>query len=168
MIFKTFKLFSLRDEDQVDSTDVVDNVLQPSSLERQRTLMDFARSENHWPTFKNNEQATSLKDYATKFSRDQKDAVNYLDSFLRNTCVNSKVLLHDSILLLLKNHITGVHRDKVVDFSKLITAVTELIWYISPHHSKFIAHDASLPKVYSHLLQFNDPGQHKHKINKIC
>ena len=131
-------------------------------------LMDFARSENHWSTFKNNEQATSLKDYATKFSRDQKDTVNCLDSFLWNTRVNSKVLLHDSILVLFKNDITGIHRDKVVDFSKLITAVTQLIWYISPHHSKFLAHGASLLKVYSHLLQFNDRGRHKHKINKIC
>ena len=168
MIFKTFKLFSLRDEDQADSTDEVDNVLQPSSPKRQQTLMDFARSKNHWPKFKNNEQAASLKDYATKFPRDQKDTVNYLDSFLWNTRVNSKVLLHDSTLILFKNHITGIHRDKVVDFSKLITAVTQLIWYISPHHSKFLAHGASLLKMYSHLLQFNDPGRHKHKINKIC
>ena len=158
MIFKTFKLFSVRNEDQVDSTDGVDNVLKPSSPKRQQKIMDFARSKNHWPTFKNNEQATSLKGYVTKFSRDQKDAVNYLDSFLQNICVNSKVHLHDSILLLFKNLIAGVYRDKVVDFSKLITAVTELIWYISPHHSKFLAYGASLPKVYSHLLQFNDPG----------
>ena len=113
--------------------------------------MDFARSENHWPTFKNSEQGTSLKDYATKFSRDQKDIVNYLDSFPQNTRANSKVLLQDSILLLFKNHIAGVHRDKVVDFSKLI-AVAKLIWYISPHHSTFLAHGASLSKVYSHLL----------------
>ena len=78
------------------------------------------------------------------------------------------MLLHDSILILFKNDITGIHRDKVVDFSKLITAVTQLIWYISPHHSKFLAHGASLLKVYSHLLQFNDLDRHKHKINKIC
>ena len=78
------------------------------------------------------------------------------------------MLLNNSILLLFKNHITTIHRDRVVDFSKLITAITELIWYISPHHSKFLAHGASLPTVYCHLLQFNDPGQNKHKINKIC
>ena len=52
--------------------------------------------------------------------------------------------------------------------NKFITAVSNLIWYISPHHSKFVAHGASFPTVYNHLLLPNDPSRHKHKIPKIC
>ena len=52
--------------------------------------------------------------------------------------------------------------------NKLITVVSNLIWYILPHHSKFVVLGASLTTVYNHLLLFNDPSRHKHKIPKIC
>ena len=31
---------------------------QPPQKEQRQTLMDFAKVENHWPTFKNNKQAS--------------------------------------------------------------------------------------------------------------
>ena len=34
--------------------------------------MDFAKAENHSPTFKNNEQATALKEYQIKFYKYKK------------------------------------------------------------------------------------------------
>ena len=65
--------------------------------------MDFAKAKNHWPTFKNNEQATALKEHL---------AVNYLESYLRNSRINSKVPLHDSIIVLFKN-ISKVFTEKM-------------------------------------------------------
>ena len=56
--------------------------------------MDFAKAENHWPTFKNNEQVTVLKQYQVKFCKDKEEAVNYLESYFRNSRINSKVLFN--------------------------------------------------------------------------
>ena len=57
--------------------------------------MDFAKTENYWPIFKNNEQVTALKEYQIKFYTDKKEAVNYLASYLRNLRINSKVLFNN-------------------------------------------------------------------------
>ena len=130
--------------------------------------MDFGKAENHWPTFKNTEEATALKEYQIKFYKDKKERVNYLESYLRNSRINSKVLLHNSIIVLFKKHIKGVCRENVFNVNKLITAVSNIICYILPHHWKFVAHGASLPTVYNHLFLFNDSSCHKHKIPKIC
>ena len=94
--------------------------------------------------------------------------MNYLESYLRNSRINYKVLLHDSIIVLFKKHIQGICGENVFDLNKLIAAVSNLIWYISPHHSKFVAQGASLPTVYNHLLLFNNPSCHKYKIPTIC
>ena len=47
------------------------------------TLMNFAKAENYWPTFKSNEQATALKEYQIKLYKDKKEAVNYLERIKR-------------------------------------------------------------------------------------
>ena len=61
MIFKTFKLFSLRDEDQVDSSDEVGNALQPSSpkgsehswtLQGAKTIGQHSKTMNKLPPSK--------------------------------------------------------------------------------------------------------------------
>ena len=62
--------------------------------------MDFAKAKNLWSTFKNNEQATALREYQIKFYKDKKNAANYLESYLRNSRINSKVFLRDSIIVL--------------------------------------------------------------------
>ena len=129
--------------------------------------MEFAKLENYWHTFKNNEQATALKEYQIKFYKDKKEALNYLESYFLNSRINSKVLLLDSIIVLFKKCIEVVHRENVFDLNRLITAVFDLIWYILPHYLKFVAHSASLSTVYNHLLLCNDPSRHKHKTPKI-
>ena len=160
-----FWFFCLRDEDQTCSTtdDLTSNEFEqpPQKKQKQQTLMDFAKAENHWSTSKNNEQATALKEYQIKFYKDKKEAVNYIESYLWNSKINSKVLLHYSIIVLFKKHIKDVDRENAFNLNILITTVSNLIWYMSPHHSKFVAHGASLPTVYNHLLLFNDPNSHK-------
>ena len=52
-----------------------------------------------WATLKNNEQDTALKEYQNKFYKNKK-TVNYLESYLRNSRIRSKVLLLDSIIVL--------------------------------------------------------------------
>ena len=54
-------------------------------------------------------------------------------------------------IVLFKKHIKDVDRENVFHLNKLITAVSNLIWYMSPYHSKFVAHGASLPTVYNHF-----------------
>ena len=78
--------------------------------------MDVVRSEGHWPRSKNDKQSLSLREYATKYKNDKNDAVDYLESFIRNTRINSKLLLHDSLIILFKSCISGVCRDHVEDF----------------------------------------------------
>ena len=112
---------------------------------------------------KNDKQSFSLRGCATKYKNDKNDAVNYLESFTRNTRINSKLLLHNSLIILFKSCISGVCREHVEDFNKLISSVTELIWYVSPQHSTFQSHSAAIPKFFSHLLLFNDPNRHRHK-----
>ena len=56
--------------------------------------MDFAKAENYWPTFKNNEQVTALKQYQVKFCKGKEEAVNYLESYFQNSRINSKVLFN--------------------------------------------------------------------------
>ena len=53
--------------------------------------MDFEKAENHWPTFKSNEEAPALKEYQIKFYKVKKEAVNYLENYLRNSRINSEV-----------------------------------------------------------------------------
>ena len=62
--YKRFLLaMSVRDEDQTctNTDDLTSNKFeqQPQKKKKKQrwTLMDFATAENHWPTFKNNEQA---------------------------------------------------------------------------------------------------------------
>ena len=95
--------FSLRDEESTVPSDEGEDVTEPPALKRQRTLMDFAMNENHWPCFKNSDHSTSLKEYELKYSRDQKEGINYLESVIRNSRVNSKVLLHDSLFFYSKS-----------------------------------------------------------------
>ena len=40
---------------------------EPQSAKKRKALMDFARMQLLWPTFKNNQQAGLLKDYLTLF-----------------------------------------------------------------------------------------------------
>ena len=111
--------------------------------------MNFAKAENYWPTFRSNEQATALKEYQIKLYKDKKEAVNYLERIKRrqlldmgnwfvevdarcvvpqwNSKINWTVLLRNSIIVLFKKHIKGVHRENVSNLNKLITAVSNLI-----------------------------------------
>ena len=69
-------------------------------------------------------------------------------------------------LIIYSSYISGVCREHVEDFNRLISSVTKLIWYVSPQHSKFQSHSAAILKFFSHLL-FNDPNCQKHKaLNK--
>ena len=81
-----------------------DETEQPTK--RQHTLMDVVQSEMYWPCSKNNKQSLSLRKYTTKYKNDKNDAVNYLESFIRNTCINSKLLLHDSSII---DHLFKLH-----------------------------------------------------------
>ena len=51
------------------------------------------------------------KNIKLSFTKIKKEAMNYLESYLRNSRINSKVLLHDSIIILFKKHIKGVPRE---------------------------------------------------------
>ena len=112
-----------RNNDETESSS--DEIEQPAK--RQCTLMDVVRSKMHWPCSKNDEQSLALREYTTKYKNDKNYTVNYLESFIRNTCTNSKLLLHDSLIILFKSCISGVCREHVEDFNKLISSVTQLI-----------------------------------------
>ena len=53
--------------------------------------MDVVRSKTHWPCSKNDEQSLALREYTTKYKNDKNYTVNYLESFIRNTCTNSSI-----------------------------------------------------------------------------
>ena len=52
---------------------------EPQPAKKQKTLMDFARMQSSWPTFKNIQQAGWLKDYLTLFLTNKVEANEYLN-----------------------------------------------------------------------------------------
>ena len=79
--------------------------------------------------------------------------------------------MHDCLIVHLKNNdknCTGVRRQNVSDFEILIQKVTDLVWYILPHVSKFTSHAASIPNYFSPFLKFNDPQRHKHSAKQLA
>lgn len=107
------------------------NESQPAK--KQKTLMDFARTQTSWPCFKNVQQVGSLKDYIALFNTNKMEAAEYLNRFISDSKVNAKILLHDALIILLKTKISGVSPHDVSSFSDLLQRAVDLYWYISPN-----------------------------------
>ena len=141
------------------------NESQPAK--KQKTLMDFARTQTSWPCFKNVQQVGSLKDYIALFNTNKMEAAEYLNRFISDSKVNAKILLHDALIILLKTKISGVSPHDVSSFSDLLQRAVDLYWYISPNTEKFKSHGAAIPSFFNSLEKFNDPTCSKHKVKNI-
>ena len=97
------------------------------------------------------------------FAKEPTQAIADLDSYAKNSKLQTKVLLFDAILILFKQH-CGVFQENVVNFSNLCQAVRDLLWYVSPHADKFKIRDASLPIFFASLQSFNNPCRHCHAL----
>ena len=103
--------------------DVLNQANQP---ERQRTLMDFARDENKWPSFKHMNQVPLLNEYIGKPEDKKKE---YLESILSNSRITTNVLMYGALLILYKKSCKGALHQNVLFLSDLIIAVRYLFWY---------------------------------------
>ena len=140
---------------------------EPQPAKKQKTLMDFARMQSSWPTFKNIQQAGSLKDYLTLFLTNKVEANEYLNKYLADSKINAKILMYDALLMLLKSKISGVSAHDVPDFGNLCQRVVDLYWYVSPSAEKLKSPGATLPSFFNPLQKFNDPTRSKHKVKNL-
>ena len=131
---------------------------------RLKTLMDIARVESSWPSYKNTDQVTYLSKYMEHFAKEPAQAIADLDSCAKDSKLQTKVLLFYAILILFKQHCCGVFQENVVNFSNLCQAVRDLLWYVSPHADKFKIRGASLPIFFASLQSFNNPRRHGHAL----
>ena len=129
--------------------------LQPAK--KRRTLMDFARMQSSWPTFKNIQQAGLLKDYLNLFLTNKVEANKCLNKYLADLKINAKILMYDGLLILLKSKISCVGAHDVPDLGNLCQRVVDLYWYVSPSAKKLKSHGATLPSFFNVLQKFNDP-----------
>ena len=163
-------IFFVRCKDEGDAVNEGDNASAgPSQPKRQRTLMDFARAEQSWPCYKHVDQVPSLEQYINNSVQgiDNNSAIDYLEAIITNSRIQSKVLLYDALIILCKKNCCGVSAVNVDSFQKLLTAMRDLFWYISPHHLKFASHGASFPTFFNPLQGFNNPSRYKNKPEKI-
>ena len=100
----------------------------PSKPKQQRTLMDYARAEISWPSYKNIEQVPPLEKYIAKFDSSA-NAQEYLDSIISHSRVQSEVLLYDTLLIICRKACSGVTTGNVESFQALIFALRDLIGY---------------------------------------
>ena len=138
---------------------------EPQSAKKQKTLMDFARMQLSWPTFKNNQQAGLLKEYLTLFLTSKAEANKYLNKYLADLKINAKILMYDALLILLKSKISGVSAHDVPDFGNLCQRVADIYWYVSPSAKKLKSHGATLPSFLNPLL--NNLTRSKNKVKNL-
>ena len=160
---KTIHLKVILNEDE----EVQGDETQVPPAKRLRTLMDIARVESSWPSYKNTDQVTYLSKYMEHFAKEPAQAIADLDSYAKNSNLQTKVLLFGAILILFKQHCCGVFQENVVNFSNLCQAVRDLLWYVSPHADKFKIRGASLPIFFASLQSFNNPRRHGHALSRL-
>ena len=100
-----------------------DTNTEPQPAKKQKTLMDFARMQSSWLTFKNIQQAGLLKDWLTLFLTSKVEANEYPNKYLADLKINAKILMYDALLILLKLKISGV---SAPDFGNLCQRVVDL------------------------------------------
>ena len=71
---------------------------EPQSAKKQKTLMDLARMQSSWSTFKNIHQAGSLKHYLTLILTNKVEANDYLNKYLADSKISAKILIYDDCL----------------------------------------------------------------------
>ena len=140
---------------------------EPQPAKKQKVVIDFTRMQSSWPTFKNIQQAGSLKDCLTLFLTNKVEANGYLNKYLADSKINSKILMYDAVIILLKLKISGVSAHDVPDFGNLCQRVVVLYWYVSPIAEKLKSHGATLPSFFNPLQKFNNPTQSKHKVKNL-
>ena len=119
--------------------------------------MSKAREETFWPRFKNADQVASLQVYFRQFNSNQIEGKDFIDSLIKHTKIQSKVLLFDAMLICFKTVCPGVRSQNMDSMNLLCLALRDLIWYVSPNCDKFRYQGAGLPNFLKPLLMFNDP-----------
>ena len=71
---------------------------EPQPAKKQKTLMDLARMQSSWSTFKNIHQAGSLKHYLTLILTHKREANDYLNKYLADSKISAKILIYDDCL----------------------------------------------------------------------
>ena len=76
--------------------------------------MNKACEETFWPHFKNADQVASLQIYFRQFNSNQIEGKDFIDSLIKHTKIQSKILLFDAMLILFKTVCPGVRSQNMV------------------------------------------------------
>ena len=131
----------------------------------QRTLMDIQNLETFLPRFKFPEHEETYKEFL-------KGKINVEELLMVMTPIgtsspNGKVVMTDALLGLWKKLSPGVRRRDLELCTSLLISLRELLWYISPHHSKLKEKNCQIPEVLLKLCDLNNPKRHAHKAPNI-
>ena len=117
--------------------------------------------ETFWPRFKNADQVASLQVYFRQFNSNQIEGKDFIDSLIKHTKIQSKVLLFDAMLIRFKTVCPGVRNQNMDSMNLLCLALRDL------NCDKFRNQGAGLPNFLKPLLMFNDPYRTKHKAERV-